>query len=288
MKAAARDTSTVDISTRLGTLRVRTIGTGPPAVLWHSLFVDSTSWDAVLDTLASQRRLILIDGPSHGASAPVRRRFTLSDCADAAVEVLDQLGVRAPVDWVGNAWGGHIGIVFASSHPARVRSLVTIGTPVRALTSGERRRIRPLVGAYRLVGPIKPLMAGVQDALLGPGATDTHMISGPLRAANRRGMYTAMRSVMLARPSLLGLLPTIRTPTLFLAVNEDPYGSPSETRAAAELLPDGRFGTLAGAGHVAPLLQSAPDVARIVADFWREVRVTDRPGGAEAVQPMDT
>jgi pimeloyl-ACP methyl ester carboxylesterase len=261
----------LDIDTRLGAVRVRTMGTGPPAVLWHSLFVDSTSWDRVVAGLAAHRRLILIDGPSHGASAPVRHRFTLSDCAGVAMDVLDHLQEHNPVDWVGNAWGGHVGIVFARAHPASTRSLVTIGTPVRALTPAERRHILPLVGAYRLLGPIKPLVNGVQDALLGPGAPPAPAISVPLRAADRKGMYTAMRSIMLGRPDLRDLLATLDTPTLMLAVADDAYGSTSETRTAAAMLPNGAFATLAGAGHVAPLLDSAPQVVATVTAFWAEV-----------------
>ena len=47
------------------------------------------------------------------ATAP----FTLDDCVGAAVDVLDQLGIDEPVDWLGNAWGGHVGILFAAAHP---------------------------------------------------------------------------------------------------------------------------------------------------------------------------
>ena len=36
--------SGITVSTRLGPLHVRTTGAGPTALLWHSLFVDSTTW----------------------------------------------------------------------------------------------------------------------------------------------------------------------------------------------------------------------------------------------------
>ena len=36
------------VPTRLGPLRVETAGSGPPAVLWHSLFVDSTTWNLLV------------------------------------------------------------------------------------------------------------------------------------------------------------------------------------------------------------------------------------------------
>lgn len=264
--------ATIMVPTRLGTLRVYTLGSGPPAVLWHSLFVDSASWDAVRGALAAQRRLVLIDGPSHGDSAPLSAHFTLQDCVGAAQDVLDYLGLTEPVDWVGNAWGGHVGLLFAATHAERTHSLVTIGTPVRALTRAERLRAVPLVALYGLLGPVRPLVAGVEDALLGAGAParDTQVISTALRRADRRGMHSAMRSVMLGRSSLQPFLPALHVPTLFIAVTDDAYSSWQETEEAVRLLPRGAFAMLPGRGHVAPLLQEAPALADILTDFWRD------------------
>ena len=43
-----------DVPTCLGELHVRRTGTGPPAVLWHSLWVDSRSWGPLADALATR------------------------------------------------------------------------------------------------------------------------------------------------------------------------------------------------------------------------------------------
>ncbi len=268
----AADDTAMDVPTRLGALRVRMCGSGPPAVLWHSLFVDSATWDRVLPLLGEHRRLILIDGPSHGRSAATRRRFTLQDCADATGDILDHLGVHTPVDWVGNAWGGHVGIVFAAGKSERCRSLITIGTPVRALNPAERRRIVPLVVLYRILGPVRLLVKGVEDALLGaePPSTDAQVISFALRGADRRGMYAAMRSVMLQRPDLTSVLAPLVTPTLIVAAEQDALWQPTEARSAAGHFPHRAFGTVPGAGHVAPLLQHAPALAELVSDFWQD------------------
>ncbi len=258
------------IATKVGTLSVRIIGNGPPAVLWHSLFVDSTSWDRVCPQLAEHRTLIIVDGPSHGASEPWHQRFSLRDCADAADEVLTALRVDGAVDWVGNAWGGHVGIVFAESHRERVRSLVTIGTPAQALTRSERRNIVPLVVLYRALGPIGPLVKGVEKALLGDGySPDEGMfVSEPLRKSERKGMHNAMHSVMLDRPDLLDLLPNVEVPTQFVAVADDPLAPVEKTQAASRLLPRGSTVVIPGGGHVCPLLRSAPQLAAVIVDFW--------------------
>jgi pimeloyl-ACP methyl ester carboxylesterase len=173
---------------------------------------------------------------------------------------------------VGNAWGGHVGLVFAAQEPERCRSLVTIGTPVRALTPAERRRIVPLVALYRLLGPVRLLVKGVEDALLGakPPPTDAHMISSALRGVDRRGMHAATRSVMLRRPDLTSVLAPLETPTLIVAAEQDALWQPTEACSAAGHFPHRAFGTVPGAGHVAPLLQHAPALAELVCDFWQD------------------
>jgi pimeloyl-ACP methyl ester carboxylesterase len=91
------------VDTKVGRLHVETDGDGPPAVLWHSLFVDSTTWSPLRPLLRQDRRLIVIDGPGHGKSGWPAADFALDDCADAAFEVLDAVGVPESVDWLGNA-----------------------------------------------------------------------------------------------------------------------------------------------------------------------------------------
>jgi pimeloyl-ACP methyl ester carboxylesterase len=129
------------VETRLGALAVRVRGEGPVAVLWHSLFVDDSTWNSVEDDLVSARRLVIITGPGHGASSDPGRRYTMDECAEAAADVLATLGIDESVDWVGNAWGGHVGVVFAAKWPRRCRNLITLGTPIQSYTLSERLRI---------------------------------------------------------------------------------------------------------------------------------------------------
>ena len=270
MTSSVSDTSTM-VPTAVGQLHVRTVGNGPPALLWHSLFVDSSSWERVLVPLAQQRTLVVVDGPSHGGSEPATQLFTLDDCATAAGQILDHLDVAQPVDWVGNAWGGHVGIVVAATQPARIRSLVTIGTPAAALTARERRNIRPLVTLYRALGPVTPLVKGVQQALLGkgPDSADASIVSHALRNADRRGMHVAMRSIMLNRPSLLPLLPAIAAPTLVVTVKDDAYDPLAAARDAAHQIPNCEVLELPGQGHLSPLLQTPGDLTEALTRFWQ-------------------
>ncbi|WP_235779470.1 alpha/beta fold hydrolase [Sinomonas notoginsengisoli] len=54
--------------------------------------------------------------------------------------MLDSLGIQEPVDWVGNALGGHVGILFAASYPDRCRSLAVPGAPVHGPSLSQRPR----------------------------------------------------------------------------------------------------------------------------------------------------
>jgi pimeloyl-ACP methyl ester carboxylesterase len=263
------------VPTSLGRLNVGQAGAGPPALLWHSLWVDSRSWGPLVDCLAAHRRLVIVDGPGYGHSDPIRRDFTLADCAHAATEVLDHLGITEPVDWVGNAWGGHVGITLAADQPHPLRSLVTIAAPL--LPVGARQRwtqTYPLAVLYRLTGPNRLITKVLFDALIGSDAIKAH----PDRAANiirgfteadRGSIRRTIRFMHRWRP-LTDTLPSVSVPTLFLTGDlDDQHWRPADAQAAAATMPNAQVGTLTGGGHVGPLLVDADLIARTVTEFWR-------------------
>ena len=209
------------VQTRLGSLAVRVRGEGPTAVLWHSLFVDERSWRRVEEALGRDRRLVIVTGPGHGASPDPGRRYSLDDCAAAAGDILEALAIAEPVDWVGNAWGGHVGVVFASEWPDRCRTLVTLGTPIQAYGRSARMTFRSLLVVYRFVGMVGFLSSGIVDALLSPRtrANDPEAVAlvlDSLRSMRRRALGNAMESISLRRPDLSERLAAISCPTLFV------------------------------------------------------------------------
>jgi pimeloyl-ACP methyl ester carboxylesterase len=278
------------VATRVGPLHVQTMGSGPPAVLWHSLFVDSTTWCRVQDRMADARRLIVIDGPNHGGNRPADRAFTLHDCVGIAEDVLGQVGVDEPVDWVGNAWGGHVGILFAAAHPDRCRSLLAIGTPVHAPNRGDWWRTALLATLYRAGGP-KPVTNILVDALLGPLArkddpSGAAIVADAFARADRRGMFAAIRWLSLRRPDLTPVLDRIRTPTLLTTGSHDPMWTVENASAAAGHLPRGALVILPAAGHIGPLLQAPAAVVDLVLGFWGdpEATIAGHLGSAAAQQ----
>ncbi|MGS0684430.1 alpha/beta fold hydrolase [Nakamurella sp. GG22] len=264
----------MSITTRVGPLNVQTIGSGPPAVLWHSLFVDSTTWDRLLPRLATDRRLVLVDGPNHGANPRRKIRFSLADCVGAAEDVLGHFGIDDPVDWLGNAWGGHVGIMFAAANPSRCRTLMTIGAPVHALTAQERRRVQMLSALYFVAGP-RPVLRPLVDALVGAAARvedpdAAAIVANAFERPGRLGMYDAIRWLSLTRPNLTSVLEGLDVPTVLATGQDDPMWTVQAARAAAVHLPQGTMTILPGAGHVGPLLHRTPAAGELISAFWHD------------------
>ncbi len=261
------------ISTTVGDLAVRIFGDAPgrpTALLWHSLFVDSRSWQRVEGDLAEDRRLVLVTGPGHGASTDPGRRYTMEGCADAAMSIIDHLDIDGPIDWVGNAWGGHVGLIAASKHPERFRSLVAAGTPVHSYTRSGRIQTSMLLMVYRLFGPRRFLVDSVIEVLL----SERTRSNDPAAVALTRdsfvkagGLANAVASISLRRPDLTPLLPKVQVPTLFLTGTEHADWTPDQARAASQLLPDGSVGVLEGSAYLSPL-EAPEEFSRLVREYW--------------------
>jgi len=260
------------VPTRVGELAVRVQGEGPPAVLWHSLFVDERSWQRVEEGLARDRRLVIITGPGHGASTDPGHRYSLDDCATAVADVLAALGIREPVDLLGNAWGGHVGIVFAATWPDRCRTLVTFGTPIHAYSGSGRLLFRALLAVYRVVGMRDFLANGICEALLSPQTRSTDpdavaLVLHGLRTMDRRELANAMVSISLGRPDLTPRLAAIRCPTVFVTGRDHPEWTPDQAEAKRRLLVAGSVAVVPGTSYLTPL-EAPADTIRIVRDLW--------------------
>ena len=278
------------IQTPVGSLQVRIEGDAPgraTAVLWHSLFVDERSWDRVVPELAVDRRLILITGPGHGASADPGHRYTVGDCADAAAEVLDALAVTGPVDWVGNAWGGHVGLVLAAGRPDLVGTLVAASSPIHPWQRGVRLQTQlVLLPLYRLLGPVGFIADAVVEANLSQATRTSdpaaaHLVRDSFTGADRARMANAISSIGLGRADLTPLLESVQAPTLLLTGSAHPDWSPAQVRAAAARLPHGSSSVVDDAAYLLPL-EAPGQFTHLVREFWARATKSPEPGHTRA------
>jgi pimeloyl-ACP methyl ester carboxylesterase len=228
---------------------------------------------------------VVVTGPGHGRSSDPGHRYSLDDCAAAAGEVLDALGVRGAVDWVGNAWGGHVGVVFAASWPDRCRTLATFGTPIQAYGGAARLQLQVLLAVYRVVGMRGFLSSGIRDALLSARtrADDPEaaaLVVDSLRTLDRGSLTNAMLSISLGRPDLTSRLSAIRCPTVFVTGDAHGEWTPAQAEDKGRLLAAGTVAVVPDTAYLTPL--EAPEATiRIVRDLWAQ------PGLAPSGLPDD-
>ena len=79
-----------------------------------------------------------------------------------------------------------------------------------------------------------------------------------------------MSCIALRRADLTPTLPAVTVPTLMIGAADDPLWRPEQAQAAARAMPRAASITVPGGGHVEPLLRSAPLLAQIITDFWRD------------------
>jgi len=246
------------------------MGTGPVTVLWPSMFVDSSTWDRLLPHLDAGRQFVLVDGPGLGHSDPLLRRSSIAEAAEAALDLLAGLGVTGPVDWVGNAFGGHVGYKLAAI-PGVLRSLVAISAPVEPIGAALRARINVLLPILRVAGPVGPVRDAVVDAMLTDASAQDdgirRVVVTSLERPSRRSMTNALRSFILNRLDVTDELAAIGVPSLYIASDDRGDWSPDEARRAAASTPDATSVTVPRARTLIPLEQ--PElVAEHLRHFW--------------------
>lgn len=104
--------------------------------------------------LAQNYSILAVDHRGHGRGLRTHDRFTLEDCADDVVAIMDQLGISS-VTAVGYSMGGPIAMLMSKQHSTRVHSLVLCATALEwSATRNERTRWK--IG--RVVSPVFRLL----------------------------------------------------------------------------------------------------------------------------------
>src|SRR3954447_17210242 len=266
---------------------------GPTFVLVHGLGGSHLNWDLLAPRLTPHGRVLTLDLPGFGRSAPGSRRSTVQ----ANVAVLRRF-VRdvaaAPVVLVGNSMGGMISIFTAASAPRAVRGVILLAP---ALPGGRRSLDAVVAGQFLLyalpfVGerflwlrrqrstPLHRVREMLRLVGVDPDALPAEVVDRSVTLLEERQDVAGMdRAFLVAARSLLkilveprsyrGAMASIRVPVLLIQGDRDRLVPVAAARSVAEAHPHWTYVELADVGHV-PQLQVPDRVAAEVLS-WLEV-----------------
>src|SRR3954453_11488847 len=108
-----------------GRLRYFELGSGPPVVFVHGLFVNANLWRKVIPALSRECRCVVLDLPFGSHALPMRPEADLSErgVVDLIAGAIEELGLDA-VTLVGMDTGGAICQFVATQRPERIGRLV--------------------------------------------------------------------------------------------------------------------------------------------------------------------
>lgn len=240
------------VTVRSVQLYTRTAGTGLPVVLLHAFPLSSAMWLAQREGLARACRVITPDLRGFGGSRLGDDEPSLDLMADDVARVLDAEGVERAVIG-GLSMGGYVTMAFCRRHPDRVLGVILAATKASPDTDAARGN-RERVAREVLADGSDVLVREVLPGLTGPTTRQRRaMVSGRVKglvqSAPPQAVAWAQRA-MAGRPDSFDTLAGLKVPALVLAGEEDELAPPSDARAMAEAVPEGRLEVIPEAGHL--------------------------------------
>lgn len=244
-------------------------GSGEPLLLIHGIGHRRQAWYPVLDQLAQQYDVILVDLPGHGeSSSRVNRALPIKDAIRHELEVvLDHLDVERP-HVVGNSLGGLIALEMANDGLARsVTALSPAGFWRGAIDFGY---VLGVFGFVLTTASLGSRFAGpLTRTSLGRNFSTPWLYAHPGRVDPELA-YGDFQNLLRARPMIVRLFesaytfkakPDLDVPVTIAWAEKDRLLLPYQAARARLELPQAHHRWLADCGHV-PM----PDDPELVVD----------------------
>jgi 3-oxoadipate enol-lactonase len=239
-------------------------GDGKPIVLLHGFPFDHTIWQAQIDLLSPDYRVIAPDLRGHGQSPVPQAGYDLDTMMSDVIVLLDDLGIEAPV-WVGHSMGGYITMAALRRAHTRVRAAAFVASHPFADTP-EKQQDRMESANRALAEGSEPVVAGMAKVLFAP---ETDLESNTVRAVRQIMVNTPPAGVagaliaMARRPDSVKTLQTARVPLTLIAGAQDQIVTPEMVESLAQHVPQVRLVQIRQAGHMLMIEQPETTTAAL-------------------------
>jgi len=228
-------------------------GGGPlrPLVMVHALGADRAMWSQQVPRLSSERRVVLLDLPGHGASSAAPGHYTLEDLGLDVLDVATGAGVDE-FDLCGISLGALVTLWLGINAPDRAHALVISNTAARV---GSEELWSARIEAVETGG-----MEAVREAAVARFFSPEHASTQPATVAEATRTLLAVDPVgyagccaALRDADLRDSVGAIRSPTLVIGGDRDIATPPEEAVWLHEHIPGSSLRILEGAAHLSNL-----------------------------------
>jgi len=232
-----------------------TAGAGEVTVfLLHGGYGAKEYWRPEIAALAAEGyRVIAWDAPGYGLSPLPVGPYGIEILAEAAAQLIRARGGKKNVVF-GHSMGGLIAPKLAAAHPDLVQGMVLSATMASLAQGGAnfkddfmKKRLDPMNMGATLADAATPLVR----SMMAPGS------AGPLvdliveTAASTPSATFRAALQAIATYDGTPVLAGVKAPTLCIAGQHDPVGSPANMQKLAGMITGAEFAEVAGAGHYA-------------------------------------
>jgi len=251
-----------------------------PVLLLHGIGRSLEDWDELTERLAGDHRVIRLDLPGFGYSAPAAGEVGLASIAATIPQVLDALGESRPVHVCGNSLGGAVAMQLLADHPDLVRSTTLLNSAGFGASVTWLLRVLVLPGLGRLLTRRTTRSAAAmfeRQIFVDRSFITPERIERSVRHGNRPGAGDFMNAMVHVlgtwrgvrpewRAELLARVAPLGRPTLIVWGDRDRVLPASHFDTARQALPHASSHLFTNTGHM-PQIERADECARLIIDF---------------------
>ncbi|MBX9457860.1 MAG: alpha/beta hydrolase [Rhizobium sp.] len=233
-------------------------------VLIHGVGMRIEAWAPQIERLAEDFRVVAVDLPGHGFSAPLGAEPLLQNFVEWFDHLLDELGLEA-VNVAGHSMGALVATGIVATAPEKVRRVALLNGVHRrsdaARAAVEARADEIMTGNFDREAPLARWFSEAEKN------TEAYaLVHELLGTVDADGYAAAYRAFATGDAVYSDCWPTVRCPALFLTGDGDLNSTPAMARDMAAATPQGRALVMEGHRHMVNL--TAPDAVNEALHAW--------------------